>query len=60
MLHGQKVVKVFSYEQKAKQKFDEVNQSLYENTNRARTHLRQYADAHYGQSQLPKLCLNSR
>lgn len=38
MLHGQKVVKVFSYEQKAKQKFDEVNQNLYENANRAHTY----------------------
>ncbi|HHW90398.1 MAG TPA: ABC transporter ATP-binding protein [Clostridiales bacterium] len=38
MLHGQKVVKVFSYEQQAKRKFDEVNQNLYENANRAHTY----------------------
>lgn len=38
MINGQKVVKVFSYEERAKKKFDEVNQNLYENANKAHTY----------------------
>ena len=29
MMHGQKVVKVFNYEEKSKEKFDEINDALY-------------------------------
>lgn len=38
MLHGQKVVKVFSYEERAKQRFDEVNHNLYVNANKANSY----------------------
>ncbi|HEY8419795.1 MAG TPA: ABC transporter ATP-binding protein [Clostridia bacterium] len=38
MIHGQKVIKVFSYEERAKQKFDEVNENLYKNANKAHSY----------------------
>lgn len=38
MIEGQKVVKVFSYEEKAKEKFDTVNEHLLHNANRAHSY----------------------
>jgi len=35
MLNGQKVIKVFTHEEKAKQEFDNVNDELFENMNKA-------------------------
>lgn len=37
MIHGQKVVKVFTYEQRSKEKFDEINNELYQNQVQANT-----------------------
>jgi len=37
MMHGQKVVKVFCHEQESKEKFDKVNDELYENAKSAHT-----------------------
>lgn len=38
MIHGQKVIKVFSYEERAKHRFDEVNENLYKNANKAHSY----------------------
>lgn len=38
MIEGQKVVKVFSYEEKAKEKFDVVNEHLFRNANNAHSY----------------------
>ena len=37
MINGQKVVKVFCYEDKAKEKFDSLNNMLFESADRANT-----------------------
>ena len=38
MIHGQKVVKVFCHEEEAEKKFDEINQSLFEDARDANTY----------------------
>jgi ATP-binding cassette subfamily B multidrug efflux pump len=38
MIHGQKVIKVFSYEERAKHRFDQVNENLYKNANKANSY----------------------
>ncbi|MDD4573038.1 MAG: ABC transporter ATP-binding protein, partial [Sphaerochaeta sp.] len=35
MIHGQKVVKVFTYEKEAEKSFDKLNEELFDNANRA-------------------------